>query len=170
MPLCERCHKEQATVHLTEIRNEKKLELHLCQGCAEAEGVVVKQTLDISNLLAGIASGSAAKRRARAAGPRKVCPRCGYALDDFQSTGRLGCPQDYTVFHDELEPLLKKIHGAAAHVGKVPPRAAAAVRRETELQRLEADLRRAVAREDFESAARLRDELKKLREQPDAAR
>ena len=168
MALCERCHKEQATVHLTEIRGNKKIEFHLCQACAESQGVLVKQHLDISNLLAGLASHE--ERSRKAAAEKKACPRCGATLADFQGSGRLGCPQDYTVFRSELEPLLKRIHDSLRHAGKVPVRAGRSVRRETELQRLEAELRRAVAQEDYEGAARLRDALKQLREEFDAAR
>src|SRR5213082_3155203 len=48
---CDNCNK-QATVHLTEIKNGKKIEKHLCEQCAAAnEGLPVKSHTPINELL-----------------------------------------------------------------------------------------------------------------------
>jgi protein arginine kinase activator len=75
---------------------------------------------------------------------------------EFRSRGRLGCPRDYEVFARGLLPLLQRAHGATRHVGKAARRSPSASRRLL----LRAQLRRAIAREDFELAARLRDQLR----------
>jgi len=35
--ICERCHKKEATVHITEVLNGNRTEKHLCQDCAAQE-------------------------------------------------------------------------------------------------------------------------------------
>ena len=161
--LCQRCGKEPATVHLTEIKSSKKSELHLCQKCAEEQGVALKQTLDISHLLAGLAGTVAGKTKQRKAKKTLTCTACGHSFADFQATGRLGCPADYGAFREEIGVLIEKIQESQTHVGKVPERVDPAARRAVETGRVEEALRRAVAREDFEEAARLRDQVRRLR-------
>ena len=55
------------------------------------------------------------------------------------------------------------MHKGTQHKGKVPAAIREMVTLETSLSKLVADLQSAVAREDFESAARLRDEIKSLK-------
>ena len=85
-----------------------------------------------------------------------TCPDCGIKFMEFRGTGRLGCPTDYQGFTQGLLPLLQRIHGATRHIGKVAKRRPAAEFR----LRLRTLLREAIAREDYEEAARLRDRLR----------
>ncbi len=85
-----------------------------------------------------------------------TCPDCGLKFMEFRARGRLGCPLDYRVFARGLLPLLGRAHGATRHVGKVARRRGDAGER----LRLRARLRDAIAREDYEQAARLRDQLR----------
>ena len=75
---------------------------------------------------------------------------------EYRAEGRLGCPNDYIVFARGLLPELNRTHGATRHVGKVVHRRPSTVDR----LRLRTRLRDAVAREDYEEAARLRDLLR----------
>ena len=66
------------------------------------------------------------------------------------------------MFRPQLESLLEKIHGHDKHVGKIPGGSAAADRsREKHLVALRRQLHAAVKGEDYELAAKLRDELKR---------
>jgi len=161
--MCENCKKRQATIHLTEIINNSKKEVHLCEHCAEKQGVV-KQQMSIADFLAGLAAGGAhpaAKQKL----PDIRCPACGLSLADFQSGGRFGCADDYTVFRERIMPLIEKIHDSTQHVGKVPARAGGDVTRQKELRQLQSELKRAVDREEYEEAARLRDKIRLLEEE-----
>ena len=160
--MCENCKKRQATIHLTEIVNDTKKEVHLCETCAEKQGVV-KQQMSIADFLAGLAAGSSTAAKAKL--PDIRCPSCGLSLADFQSGGRFGCADDYTVFRERIMPLIEKIHDSTQHVGKVPARAGKNVQREKELRQLQGELKRAVDREEYEKAAGLRDQIRKLDEQ-----
>jgi protein arginine kinase activator len=91
----------------------------------------------------------------------RTCPICDSSLQDFRKTGRLGCPNDYLFFDEQLEPLLMGIHGSTEHVGKKPSRAGAADNRNL-LIRLRRELDAAVSVEDYELAGKLRDRIRGL--------
>jgi len=155
---CDNCDKP-ATVHLTEIVDGQKIEKHLCEDCAATEGITIKADVPISQLLEDfILHGSAAPEVAE-----RTCDVCGMSFSDFRKNGLLGCSHDYDAFSDVLEPLLVRAHeGASQHIGKVPRRAGRDQKKMNTILRLRADLKKAVAAEDYERAAELRDEIKKL--------
>ena len=156
---CQNCSKA-ATVHLTEIVNGQKLERHLCAECAQKEGITVKQQVSLNELLTNIV---AAQAEAQELGDL-TCPHCGLRWLEFRKEGVLGCPQDYEAFREPLRDLLERVQdGAARHIGRVPRRfgdTKAANR--IKLLRLRQDLEQAVEAEDYERAARLRDEIRSL--------
>ena len=53
--LCNICHKNEATVHLTEIIDNQITELHLCEECARQKGAQMEQHFGLADLLAGLA-------------------------------------------------------------------------------------------------------------------
>jgi protein arginine kinase activator len=161
--LCQMCNKAQATIHLTEIVNNQKKEVHLCEKCAEKQGVV-KTQMSIADFLSGLASGGKAKTKEQL--PDIRCPSCGMTLSEFQSGGRFGCASDYGAFRERIMPLIEKIHDATQHVGKMPQRTDDRVAREKSLRQLQAELKRAVEREEYEEAARIRDRLRELESSP----
>ena len=159
----ENCENE-ATVHLTEIRDGKKHEMHLCERCAAEKGLPGKAHFSISDLLAGIASQAQAQAQKSKRGKEVACPVCTTTLSQFQSSGRFGCPDCYTTFRDDVQVLLEKIHDSSQHVGKVPRRISAEVSLQKDVRQLQLELKRAVRREDYEKAAALRDQIKQIEE------
>ncbi len=158
---CEKCKKNHATVHVTEVVNGVKREAHLCQLCADSAGV--KFNFSIQNMLEGLLEAPPLKPgKGEKAAATPKCPECGLSYTEFKSKARLGCANDYDLFKAGLLPLLEKIHGATQHVGKVPPTADATAKMESELVRLKRDLDAAVKAENFERAAELRDKVKTL--------
>jgi protein arginine kinase activator len=156
---CERCAAE-ATVHLTEADDGRIREIHLCRECARREGVLpvaVEPVPDLDTVIAKLVS----KHVAKLAGDlsRRVCPGCGRSFLDFRIEGRLGCPEDYRSFAPGLDPLIRRAHAGSLHVGKRPARPAD-MERAFERLGLRSALREAIAREDFEAAASLRDRLR----------
>lgn len=158
---CEKCKKNHATVHVTEVVNGAKREAHLCEQCARSAGVGIKFSFSISDILGNLVEPPKAGKAAGKAAVLK-CPECGLTYAEFKAKARLGCANDYEVFKAGLVPLLEKIHGATQHCGKVPKTADALAKRESELIRLKRELDAMVKAENFEKAAELRDQLKSL--------
>ena len=90
------------------------------------------------------------------------CPHCGFTQADFKKSGRLGCPECYQTFVEGLEGLLKSMHKGTRHVGKVPEVLRHSRESADRLKGLQKKLAKAIAEEDFEQAAVIRDDLKKI--------
>ncbi|MBY0523522.1 MAG: UvrB/UvrC motif-containing protein [Gemmataceae bacterium] len=151
---CQFC-SNPATVHLTDIVNKKKKEVHLCQACAEQKQLVNKQELNLSVILQTLIGQQVGQPSDELA--RLTCPQCGIKFMEFRADGRLGCPHDYEVFRVGLEPLLLRIHRSTRHIGKVPRHSPVNAQALAELVQLRTQLRDAVEAEAYEEAARLRD-------------
>ena len=166
--LCEECGKNQATVSITVSAGGEITTRRLCPECMKKMKLSLVSG-DIQGFLSSVLSvlGSAQKPQEHAA----VCSGCGLSYDEFERTGRLGCAQCYRDFSDQLKPLLQRIHGRTQHAGRRP--AAYTPSPEDERAALASELRQkmdeAVASENFEDAAKYRDELRKLNEGSDAA-
>ncbi len=153
---CQFCSKP-ATVHLTDIVNQQKKELHLCQSCAEKQQLIKHQELNLPAILQSLIGQHLGPTDELA---RLTCPACGIKYMEFRAQGRLGCPHDYAVFRTGLEPLLQRIHRSVRHAGK-SPRRRPGPQRQAELMELRRRLQAAVEAETYEEAARLRDLLRK---------
>ncbi len=169
--LCQVCGKNPATVHFTEIHDNRMTEIHVCERCAEEKGLQAAsppQKFDIADLLAGMVDTMTSSDEERVG--RVQCPRCGLLYSAFRETGRLGCAECYAAFQVQLRPLLRRIHGDTRHRGKVPARDGEGAVRSRQIQRLHDELQRAVEREEFEQAARIRDEIRRLESQVPATK
>ena len=91
------------------------------------------------------------------------CTRCGFTQADFKKAGRFGCAECYTTFAEGLEALLKTMHKGVKHAGKVPHSLQQSRDLSDKLKTLQKKLEKAVADEDFEQAAMMRDEIKVTR-------
>jgi protein arginine kinase activator len=157
---CDNCNKT-ATVHLTEIKGGKKIEKHLCEQCAaQNEGLPVKSHMPINELLTNFVMAHSGMQKEQAL----TCEHCGVTWTEFRQNGLLGCANDYAVFERELTPLLKRAHeDQTHHVGKVPTRRGGTgvpVKRQVDLTKLRRELQKAVEAEDYERAAKLRDQIR----------
>ena len=162
--LCELCKQSQATVHLTEIINDQMTELHLCEACANQKGAQVESHFGLSDMLSGLADFSKTQEPEEVS--TKACSSCGMTYDDFRKVGRLGCADCYPTFKRSLGSLLKRIHGSPIHVGKSPVRLIKSSKiAKTELLDLKKKLERAIEHEEFEEAARLRDQIRRAEQQ-----
>ncbi len=159
--LCDNCGKEVATVHLTEIEKGEQKERHYCEACAQKKGVVGKAP-SLQEILGGMI-----QQQIKALGEEGMaqCPFCGIRFGEFRAKGRMGCPNDYDVFHKNLVPLVEKIQGGASqHRGRIPSRAGKEVAQEMRRRKLKSSLAELVKSEDYEEAARVRDEIRRMEE------
>lgn len=164
---CERCSKP-VTHHITDIdKNGDWQEHHLCHDHAqtfldETSEDQQQKKKDVTELAKAFISQSGKGAASESAAEKRACPVCKMTFQEFRNTGRLGCPNDYVVFREELMPLLENIHDETRHCGKTPHRAPRDTQTLTSLIQLRNDLKRAVANEDYEMAARVRDQIKEL--------
>lgn len=164
--LCEKCQHNEATVHLTQVVDGGIKKVHLCESCAKQSGFDVQGPISITDILLGM---GLQKDEAESTGREVSCPRCHMNRVDFKKTGRLGCPECYTTFADELAPLLKAMHRGPRHAGKYPAREKTRYLVTEELEQLRKALDKAVRNEAYEEAATLRDRIRACEEQLAAA-
>jgi protein arginine kinase activator len=158
--LCENCGQNEAAIHLTQIQDNEMTTRHLCEGCAESMGLSSgTASAPLADFIAQMGKSIAAETVASAG----TCPSCGLTLADFKRTGRLGCDRCYSTFDTSLRGLLRKLHGGTQHSGKVylPPDPSE-TDRTARIVSLRRSLTRAVEAEDFERAAGLRDQIRRL--------
>jgi protein arginine kinase activator len=155
---CDVCKTNQATVFLTQIVDGKMQKVNLCEACSKEKGVTDPTGFALADLLLGL---GAAQEIEKGGGTQK-CPVCGFSQADFKKTGRLGCAQCYATFGDGLGSLLKVMHKGTTHVGKIPSRQLRALQAANEMKTLLKDLEQAIAEENYESAAVLRDQIRQL--------
>jgi len=159
MKKCRQCSKP-ATLHITEVRKGEATEIHLCETCAQdylqtPEPQTESPDFEFDKLIE-------ADEESLEGVDDRVCPNCGITFKEFRSQGRLGCPHDYVEFASDLNALLENIHGENQHCGKLPRRAPDSSRQQHQLIRLRSELKSAIEDEDYETAARLRDEIQSI--------
>jgi protein arginine kinase activator len=152
-----------ANVHFAQIVNGKKIEIFLCEQCAKERGQFCMECPpEINDFLAGLMGFQKSNNSYITINKEKICPSCGMSFEEFQKTGKLGCSECYSVFEERLEPLLKRIHGNTEHHGKTPKKMEQDVNKSNVLNDLKELLNKAIQSEEYEKAAELRDEIRKL--------
>jgi len=150
---CSLC-EEAATVHLSQVVHGNVTKVHLCEACAQKGGATDPAVFQLADALT-----------TSSPAPTLSCPKCGFTDIDFRKRGRLGCPSCWETFGDALDGLLLKVQHEASHVGRTPVGTlpTGQLRRRLDAARLE--MEKAITAEDYESAARLRDEIAGLEKQ-----
>ncbi len=163
MKRCSACGERDSVVELSHVEDGEVKQVSLCAKCAAEKGIQTSLSPADTPLGSLLAALSGEGMTLPASTPEATCPQCGATLDDFRQTGRLGCEICYQAFVEPLRELLRRLHGSTTHTGKsheppgspsAPPADAARVLRQR--------LTKAIAAEQFELAAELRDRLKGL--------
>lgn len=179
---CDMCDTE-ATVFLTQIVDGKMTQVNLCDKCSKEKGVTDPTGFQLADFLLGTAS----QKKTKAVSPEDdtlACPECGFTRAHLKKIGRMGCPECYQTFAEDLDAMLKAMHKGTRHVGKAPGKPAPAVSTATAKRRdpiveaspakpavvnvkkrlaeLKGAIDKAVAEERYEDAAKLRDEMRAL--------
>ncbi|MFD0681895.1 MULTISPECIES: UvrB/UvrC motif-containing protein [unclassified Paenibacillus] len=163
--LCQECGKKQATLHFTKILNGEKTEFHICESCAREKGELIPGTpngFSIHNLLSGLLDFDPSHGTLASKAQPGRCEECGLTYSQFSKVGRFGCSSCYKHFEDKLDPLFKRVHGNTFHTGKVPKRSGGLIQHKREIETLKKELLLRIQGEEFEEAAKLRDEIRQL--------
>jgi protein arginine kinase activator len=153
--LCEKCRQRQAAIAIREESGGETRELYVCQACAGTGEPLDKKLTSMVEMIFDVALGLVTRPAGTPAANEPACPICGMTRQAFRKRERLGCEACYTAFNRDTEAMIRDMHGGARHAGKVPAGAVA----ERTCAELERALKRAVAAQRFEEAARLRDAL-----------
>jgi protein arginine kinase activator len=156
--ICDVCKTNTATVYLTQIVDGNMKKINLCESCSKEKGVSDPTGFALADLLLGLGE----SQQVEQATVVEQCPVCGFTQADFKKTGRLGCSECYQTFAEGLVTLIKAMHKGVKHTGKVPARLYRDLARSGRLEELRRSLDEAVSKEDYESAAVLRDEIRQL--------
>ncbi|MBD3289648.1 hypothetical protein GF337_12655 [candidate division KSB1 bacterium] len=162
--ICEICHIREASTRFTQLVNLEKKEIAVCKICAEKKG--------ISNPLAGLNDvfenlayykhsydDSEAEREKEA--DNTICKACNTAWKDFKDNGLLGCSSCYIAFKENLKHMLRRIHGSEKHIGNRPAKMRD-MKQADDLNELKIEQRKAIERQEFEHAAKLRDKIRDI--------
>jgi len=163
--LCENCKKQEANTQYVEIVNGKKKVLHLCSQCAE------KRAIGISGKKEEGPTFQVELPEKKPEIPKEikekeglVCPKCGMTYEEFKKTAKFGCAKCYDAFESNLIRIFQEIHGSHIYKGRayqLDKKSAGLIRKKRELEKA---LEIAIKNENFEDAAKIRDELKELQE------
>ena len=190
--MCDNCGKKEANVRYWENINGKKRELNLCDECSKKLGIGqidFSMPIGISSFLGGFMEDFQTKEFMPMLNELKTlkCNSCGYTFDDIINTGRLGCKNCYDIFQDRLDPIIKKIQGDNRHVGRIGKIIDSKIdninddkeesmkkdiknggnskednKELSKIEKLQEELKKAIAEEKYEEAAKIIDEIKKL--------
>lgn len=157
--LCDNCKERDSVVTLTTSDAQGVTELHLCERCAAERGI---ETTPPKNPLGDFLQ-AVQQQAVQMPGDAARCAYCGTSLRDFRASGRLGCAHCYGAFEQGLRELLRRVHGSTKHEGwRYGVRDPDVLSRDLTLHELRERLQRAVAAEEFETAASLRDQIRGL--------
>ena len=176
--LCTNCNKNEAELNIPAIINGVPAEFNLCMECSQN---MIKDVAPVSidNLIKGVVKSihsmtggvvpvgsiklgaitNHKQKRRKASGP---CLVCDLTYEEFKSSGKLGCEACFRVFSKEIVALIENVQGSTKHEGKFPKRFGTVMRQQREVSNLRTNLERAINDENFEEAARLRDQIRDL--------
>ena len=158
---CDLCDKK-ATVFLTQLVEGEMKKMCLCEECAEEKGVTDPAGFSLADSVMGEEPVSDSGDIITISDDGIPCPVCAFTFNKFQQVGRLGCSECYNTFDDVISRRLKGMHKGTVHVGRVPEGLVEAHARQQRLDQLQERLEQAVAAENYEEAAGLRDEIPEI--------
>ena len=184
--LCQNCGENEANVKYTQIINGVKKQMNLCENCAKKLGLdnmsFKMPSIDFSNFLGGMFDDNLTDFIPSLIKPETLlCDKCGSSYEDFIDSGKFGCDECYNTFSNQIESLLKNIHGANRHVGRngkmiessdniqnTKEKNEKSVEKtlkgpnSEKIEKLKKRLKEEIKEERYEDAAKTRDEIKKL--------
>ena len=159
---CDFC-DSKATVFLTQLVEGEMTKTCLCEDCAKEKGITDPTGFSLAETVLG---GEAVEQAGPVVTPPEelgeACPICGFTFNKFQQVGRLGCSTCYTTFRSEIQRRLQGMHKGSIHIGRVPAGLLEAHERQQRLDQLQGRLEQAIAAENYEEAAGLRDEIQEI--------
>jgi protein arginine kinase activator len=160
--LCQKCHKNLASVRYAEVVDGKVSEQQLCPDCLASHQQETAMGFELSGTPGLKKTNEDQPRQESTHAQEHACPSCGVQASQILETGRAGCPHCYDHFGSQIESILEGLHWALRHKGKMAKLDDTRARLRADLQTKRALLRSVLRAENYEEAARLRDEIRIL--------
>jgi protein arginine kinase activator len=171
--ICDFCKKNKATIHLIRVQNDNVEKVNICASCAGDFSFFSEEDFykDLTKILYKIFKADEAQPDSKRElmnlknleiRKNRSCPFCGMDLKNIKKLGKMGCPNCYSEFKNILLPIIKAIHKNIEHKGKIPENTSGQIKLEKSIRDLRNRLKREIFVENFEEAARIRDEIKQL--------
>lgn len=165
--LCQKCKKNEANTHVKSVVNGQYEEYMLCSQCAKEMGytnLFSDMNSDFNSILGSFFSNALPARS-----ETTRCESCGSTYHVIAKSGRVGCADCYSLFLSELMPSIRRIHGNTTHCGKRPnlindDHVVEKADDKAEIDNLKEELQKAIEEQNFELAAKLRDEIREMEE------
>lgn len=165
---CQECQEREAALHLRQVINGQKKEIHVCEVCAKEKGYKMYPDEALHHLLSGLFNYDSQqigeqKKASFSQSTELQCPKCKLTFSEFKRIGKFGCKECYVAFSEELDPVFRRVHsGNSTHHGKIPKRKGGDIHVKKKLESLRTELKRLVEKEEFEKAAEVRDIIKAM--------
>lgn len=156
---CDKC-GNPSVYHSTLIVNGVSKKTSLCRDCAIKEGVFNTQPNLFDDMFSSFADMLGFEQVENV-----VCPVCKTSLREFKSTGKLGCPNCYDMFKDEISNIIKRIAPFETHKQetiKTKSIKAEKPSKEEQIKLLREEMKQAVSEERYEDAAKIKKQITKL--------
>ena len=162
--VCQVCGKNPATVHFTEIHDNKMSEIHVCERCAEEKGLHASaEEAQVRHRRPARGDGGRHDHhRGRARRPRPVPALRAALLRLSRRPAGSAAPSATPPSSSSSARCCAASTATRATAARCRPATARALTRSRQIHRLHDELQRAVEREEFEHAAGIRDEIKRL--------
>ena len=164
---CQRCENNEANVIYTQVINGEKTKVYLCDKCANDLNIGMNFNFDFNDVFGAFFEEPSYIKTLEKQKTEK-CDVCGTTYEEFARTGMFGCENCYRVFANKLDNVLKRLHGNNRHVGKkliINPNKSITVKKskvKSEIEKLKEKLQEYIKNEEYEKAAVVRDEIKRL--------
>lgn len=163
--LCQSCSKNIATTHIKTVINGELTEYILCSECAQKLGYLNPfESFDGSfeNFLGSFLGNNLQENYFH---DTTRCNKCGSSFEDIVNSGKVGCENCYKIFYEKMIPSIERMHGNTKHVGKVSLNAGSKAKIASEIEKKKLLLKEAIDKQEFEQAAKIRDQIKKMKEE-----
>lgn len=162
--LCQKCHKNVATARYAEVVDGQVTEQQLCAECLLRHQHDSAIGFELAGPTPGLHRHASKEAEEEPPGAAKTCPGCGLSFATIHEKARVGCPACYESFGRQIESILEGLHRALQHKGKLARVEDSRTRLRADLQAKRALLRSVLRAENYEEAARLRDEIRGIEE------
>ena len=156
---CDKCGKE-SVYHSTLIVNGVSKNTNLCRDCAIKEGVFNSEKPSLFDEMFSSFADMLGFEQVE----NVICPVCKTSLREFKSTGRLGCPNCYDMFREEISGILKRIAPFEKHKEETIKTKSKTQKltKEEQIKALRDEMKQAVSEERYEDAAKIKKQITKL--------